>query len=159
MAKGDIKEAAFAAGCFWGVQSAFDKVEGVVETVVGFMGGKVDNPSYKDVCRGDTDHAEVVKVKYDPDKISYEELLELFWKIHDSTTPNRQGADIGSQYRSLIFYYDEEQKRLAESSKKMHQKQLGRPIVTEILPTSKFWRAEEYHQKYFEKTGQSSCHF
>jgi peptide-methionine (S)-S-oxide reductase len=148
-----MEKATFGAGCFWHVEAAFRKIEGVTQTVVGYMGGTLKNPTYKDVCSDTTDHAEVVQLEFDPEKISYEKLLEVFWKIHDPTQLNRQGPDVGSQYRSLIFYHNEEQKKQAIKSKEEHQKQLKNKIVTEITPASDFWRAEEYHQRYFEKHG------
>ncbi len=152
--------ATFAAGCFWGVEEAFSKAKGVIGTEVGYAGGGLENPSYEDVKTGDTGHAESVKVEYDPTKTSYQELVELFWKVHDPTTPNRQGPDVGSQYRSVIFYHTPEQKEIAEESKQRLENsgRYSSPIVTEIVPASQFWRAEEYHQKYFKKHAGSSCH-
>ncbi|MBI2065159.1 MAG: peptide-methionine (S)-S-oxide reductase MsrA [Candidatus Yanofskybacteria bacterium] len=162
--KAKLKEAMFGAGCFWGVQYNFDQLKGVVETEVGYAGGSTGSPqavpTYKDVCTGKTGHAEVVYLRYDPAIISYDELLKVFWENHDPTTMNRQGPDVGSQYRSAIFYYDDEQKELAEKSKEGLDKS-GKhmnPVVTEIIPASIFYKAEEYHQKYFEKTGQKVCH-
>lgn len=154
------EKATFGAGCFWGVQAEFDKVEGVISTQVGFMGGTLDNPSYRDVCGHRTGHAEVVEVTFDPQKVSYEKLLEVFWSIHDPTTLNRQGPDVGDQYRSAIFYHSPEQKAAAEASKAAQERsgRFRRPIVTQIVPTMTFWRAEEYHQKYLEKRGAASCH-
>ena len=144
----------FGAGCFWGVEYNFAKVEGINEVISGYSGGKVDNPTYEQVCTNTTDHAEVVLVDYDPDTVSYEQLLEVFWKKHDPTTLNRQGPDIGTQYRSAIFYFDDEQKNKAAKSLQKWQTDIGdRKIVTEITKASDFWRAEEYHQKYFEKHG------
>ncbi|OYD07103.1 peptide-methionine (S)-S-oxide reductase MsrA [Paludifilum halophilum] len=154
-----METAAFGAGCFWGVEELFRKVEGVVETAVGYMGGKTENPTYEEVCTDQTGHAEVVYLKYDPSVISYEELLQLFWENHNPTTLNRQGPDVGRQYRSVIFYYHDEQKEAAEKSKKELDAS-GRfkdPIVTEIVPAPTFYRAEEYHQRYLQKRGQSSC--
>lgn len=155
-----MERATFAAGCFWGAEAAFRKVKGVVHTEVGYTGGITENPTYEDVCTGKTGHAEAVQVEYDPSEVSYEELLDVFWSIHDPTTPNRQGADIGSQYRSVIFYHTAEQKRIAEESKRKLQEsgKFDRPIVTEIVPASTFWRAEEYHQCYLEKKGMGKCH-
>jgi peptide-methionine (S)-S-oxide reductase len=152
-----MKEAIFGAGCFWGVEHRFGKVKGVVETVVGYTGGKTQNPTYKDVCTNKTGHAEVVRVTYDPSIVSYEELLEFFWDIHNPTTLNRQGWDVGTQYRSAVFYYDEEQKNAAIRLKEKLDKsgKYRKPIVTEIVPISKFTRAEEYHQKYNEKNRRS----
>ncbi|NYB52295.1 MAG: peptide-methionine (S)-S-oxide reductase MsrA [Methanobacteriaceae archaeon] len=161
MSEKKLKKATFGAGCFWGVEDAFRKLEGVTHTQVGYSGGNFDHPSYQDVCSGVTGHAEVVEVTYDPEIISYSELLDLFWNIHDPTTLNRQGPDIGAQYRSVIFFHDSEQEKLARESKKRleESKRYPRKIVTEILPSTKFWRAEEYHQQYLEKTGQKSCRF
>ncbi len=154
------EKATFGAGCFWGVQAEFDKVEGVISTQVGFMGGTLENPSYRDVCGHKTGHAEVVEVTFDPEKVPYEKLLDVFWSIHDPTTLNRQGPDVGDQYRSAIFYYSEEQKAAAEASKAAQERsgRFKRPIVTQIVPAQTFWRAEEYHQKYLEKRGAASCH-
>jgi peptide-methionine (S)-S-oxide reductase len=154
-----IETAAFAAGCFWGVEEAFSKVPGVTETEVGYAGGHTENPTYEQVSSGKTYHAESVKVKYDSEQVSYQKLLDVFWSIHNPTTPNRQGADIGSNYRSIIFYYTPEQKKLALESKEALDKsgKFKNPIVTEILPAGKFWRAEEYHQKYYLKGGKGSC--
>jgi peptide-methionine (S)-S-oxide reductase len=154
-----LEEATFAAGCFWHVQDAFDKLKGVVETEVGFMGGHTKNPSYKQVCTHTTGHAEVTHLWFDPKVVSYEELVEYFWTMHDPTQVNRQGPDVGDQYRSAIFYYREEQRRIAEESKKKQEAsgKSGRPIATLIVPAETFWRAEEYHQKYFQKTGQRAC--
>jgi len=147
--------AIFAAGCFWGVQKKFDLTSGVLETNVGYIGGHLDNPSYEDVCFQDTGHAEAIEIKYDPKIISYKELLDIFWKMHNPTTLNRQGPDIGEQYRSAIFYVDENQKRFAEESKKiMNEKIFGNKIVTEITQASKFYTAEDYHQKYLKKLGK-----
>jgi peptide-methionine (S)-S-oxide reductase len=154
------EKAVFAAGCFWGVEAAFRKVPGVTATRVGYTGGHKDNPTYRQVCNKETGHAEAVEVTYDPAKVSYEDLLEVFWSSHDPTTLNRQGPDIGDQYRSAIFYLDEGQKAAAEASKQKHDdsNRFGRPIVTEITPASTFWEAEEYHQQYHEKAGRASCH-
>jgi len=146
-----LEQATFGAGCFWHVEEEFSKVNGVVDTAVGFAGGTVPEPSYERVCRGDTGHAEVVHIKFDPKIITYEKLLDIFWSIHDPTQLNRQGPDIGEQYRSVIFYYDDEQKAAALKSKKEQSKKYKKPIVTQIEPASKFFRAEEYHQRYFEK--------
>lgn len=141
----------FAAGCFWGVEEAFMHLPGVVETIVGYTGGHVANPSYEQVCSHMTGHAEAVGVTFDPKKISFEQLLEKFWEIHDPTTLNRQGPDIGSNYRSAIFYHSEEQKKKAEKSRDEAQKKFKDKIVTEITPASPFYKAEEYHQKYYHK--------
>ncbi len=151
--------ATFAAGCFWGVEAAFRRVDGVVETAVGYSGGTTEKPSYEDVCTDRTGHAETVQVRYDPAKLAYDDLLNVFWNCHDPTTLNRQGPDVGTQYRSAIFYHDAAQKAAAEESKR----KLGqsgrhrRPIVTEIVPAPTFYRAEEYHQRYLEKRGRTSC--
>ncbi len=149
------QKATFGAGCFWGVEAAFRKVEGVLSTTVGYSGGSFKGPTYQDVCTGTTGHAEVVEVEYDPAKVSYDELLNVFWDIHNPTTMNRQGPDIGTQYRSTIFFYNAEQEAAAKASKERLQSsgQYKNPIVTEITPTSEFYKAEEYHQQYFEKRG------
>lgn len=150
------QKATFGAGCFWGVEAAFRQLKGVISTSVGYAGGSFKNPTYENVCTGQTGHAEVVEVEYDPAKISYDELLKVFWGIHDPTTLNRQGLDIGTQYRSAIFFYNPEQEVAAEASKEKLQG-FGRyknPIVTEITPASEFYRAEEYHQQYIEKHGR-----
>ena len=146
-----IEKATFGAGCFWGVEAEFRKVDGVTDVAVGYSGGTTKGPTYKDVCSGATGHAEVVEVEYDPSKVSYEELLEVFWNNHDPTTPNRQGWDVGTQYRSAIFYHSPEQKAAAQASKEKAQERFKKPIVTEITPASEFYRAEEYHQRYLEK--------
>jgi peptide-methionine (S)-S-oxide reductase len=154
-----MKRATFGAGCFWGVEAAFREVPGVVDAAVGYSGGQVANPSYEEVCTDRTGHAEVVQVEFDPKRVSYEELLEVFWRTHDPTQLNRQGPDIGRQYRSVVFYHDEEQKSEAEESKARIES-LGRyrrPIVTEIVPAAPFYRAEEYHQQYLKKQGLESC--
>ena len=147
------EKAAFGAGCFWHVEDRFAKVKGVLETSAGYMGGHKENPTYKEVCTDKTGHAETVLVEYDPDVVSYRELLEVFWIVHDPTQLNMQGPDIGTQYRSVIFYYDEEQKDEALKSMEEEQKRYTRKIVTEIAPAKTFYRAEEYHQRYFEKRG------
>ena len=154
-----MAEATFAAGCFWGVEAAFRQVEGVLETAVGYSGGDYENPSYKDVCTGKTGHAEVVRVKFDPERVSYEELLDVFWSEHNPTTKNRQGWDIGTQYRSAIFYHDDEQKAVATESRDRLEasRRYRRPILTEITQVSKFYPAEEYHQRYLEKRGLATC--
>ncbi len=148
-----MEKATFAAGCFWGVEEAFRVVEGVTSTQVGYAGGSLEDPTYKDVCRGETGHAEAVQVEYDPSRASYDELLSLFWEIHDPTTLNRQGPDIGTQYRSAIFFHDAEQEAAARASKEKLQNsgRFSREIVTEITPASKFHRAEDYHQQYLDK--------
>src|SRR4051812_9099830 len=145
------EKATFGAGCFWGVEAAFRKVEGVVDASVGYSGGHTENPTYKDVCSSTTGHAEVVEIEYDPSKVSYEELLEVFWENHNPTTPNRQGLDVGPQYRSVIFFHTPEQEAAARASKEKAQARFRNPIVTEIQPVAEFYRAEEYHQQYFQK--------
>lgn len=152
--------ATFGAGCFWSVEEVFRNVPGVIETAVGYVGGTTNNPTYEDVCTDRTGHAEVVHLKFDPKKVSYEKLLEVFWNNHDPTTPNRQGPDVGTQYRSVIFFYSKEQERAALKSKEELEKsgKQGKPIVTQILPAQEFYRAEEYHQKYLMKRGLESCH-
>ena len=142
--------AIFGAGCFWGVEAAFRRVEGVVETAVGYSGGNTAEPGYYDVCSGQTGHAEVVRVVFDPARVGYEELLELFWQVHDPTQVNRQGPDVGTQYRSVIFYGSDAQREAAEAGKKALVA-AGHPIATLIEPAAEFWMAEDYHQQYFEK--------
>ncbi len=152
--------ATFGAGCFWGVEELFRAMQGVKETAVGYMGGSMEKPTYEDVCANATGHAEVVYVMFDQHEVTYEKLLQIFWDNHNPTTPNRQGSDIGTQYRSVIFYHTPEQKNAAETSKADLEKS-GRwksPIVTEIVPATTFWKAEEYHQKYLEKRGLGSCY-
>jgi peptide-methionine (S)-S-oxide reductase len=146
----ELKQATLGGGCFWCLEAVYENVKGIEKVVSGYAGGHVDHPTYEAVCSGTTGHAEVVQITYDPTIISYEELLDIFWKIHDPTTLNRQGADTGTQYRSVIFYHDEEQKRIAEESKRKAQKAFSSPIVTEIVPLTKFWPAEAYHQDYFK---------
>lgn len=155
------EKASFAAGCFWGVEAAFRELKGVVSTTVGYMGGHTENPTYKDVCSGRTGHAETVQIIYDPTVVTYEKLLETFWNTHDPTTRNRQGPDIGEQYRSIIFYHNNKQKELAIKSKQDLEasERYKMPIVTEIIPAEKFYRAEDYHQQYLEKRGRKSCRF
>lgn len=152
-----MHRAIFAAGCFWGIEDAFRRVPGVLDAVSGYTGGHTDNPTYREVCAGDTGHAEAVEVTYDPEKVSYAELLNFFWTIHDPTQKNRQGPDVGSQYRSAIFTIDDEQKIAAVASKRQLEASgtFPRPIATEISPATAFWRAEEYHQRYHEKHGGS----
>ena len=154
-----VEKATFAAGCFWGVEAAFRKVDGVVSTAVGYTGGTMENPTYRDVCSDRTGHAEAVLVEFDPSKVSYNDLLELFWKIHDPTTLNRQGPDVGTQYRSAIFYHDENQRAAAVASKRKLQSsgKYDRDITTEITPASTFYMAEDYHQQYYEKRGIAGC--
>jgi len=153
-----METATFGAGCFWGVEEAFRQIPGVVDTAVGYLGGHTKNPTYKDVCSDETGHAEVVQVTYDPAKVNYEQLLDVFWSSHDPTTINRQGPDIGTQYRSAIFFHSPEQERIARASREKIQPKLRRPIVTEITAATTFYRAEEYHQKYLAKRGMSHCH-
>ena len=155
-----MEKATFGAGCFWGVEAEFRRVPGVISTQVGYMGGPLKNPTYKDVCTDRTGHAEVVEVSYDPAKVSYDELLKVFWENHDPTTRNRQGPDVGTQYRSVIFFHTPEQEAAARASKEKLERSgaYRRPIVTEIQPASELWRAEEYHQQYLEKRGLATCH-
>ena len=150
-------KATFAAGCFWHVEDLLNKTKGVKTTAVGYIGGQIPNPTYEEVCTDKTGHAEAVEVNYDPDEISFEELLDVFWSNHNPTTLNRQGPDVGIQYRSAIFYHDEKQKEIAENSKRSLEKsgKYDNPIVTEIVPAPTFYKAEEYHQKYFKKHGFS----
>jgi methionine-S-sulfoxide reductase len=151
--------AIFAAGCFWGVQYYFDEVPGVLETTVGYIGGHADRPTYEQVCTHKTGHAEAVKIVFDPDKVSYKTLLMQFFRMHDPTQLNRQGPDIGDNYRSAIFYQNEDQKRQAEKViEEFNKSQFNGKIVTTLEPASKFWLAEDYHQKYTEKTGHGMCH-
>lgn len=151
------EKATFGAGCFWGVEANFSKIPGVLSTAVGYAGGTREHPTYEAVCQDDTGHAEVVEVTYDPAQVAYRTLLEHFWKWHDPTTPNRQGPDVGTQYRSLIQTHSPAQKAEAEASRAAAQERFSRPIVTEITPATTFWRAEDYHQRYLEKRGRSSC--
>lgn len=153
------ERATFAAGCFWGVEAAFRQVEGVVSTEVGYIGGTVQKPTYEQVCSGRTGHAEAVAVEYDPSRVSYDELLSVFWENHDPTTLNRQGPDIGAQYRSAVFFHTPEQEAAALASKQALQQsgKYKKPIVTEITAAPEFYRAEDYHQQYFEKRGVSHC--
>jgi len=155
-----MKKATFGAGCFWGVEVEFRNVPGVIEAIVGYAGGHTENPTYKQVCTGQTGHAEVVEVEYDASKVSYDQLLDVFWSSHDPTQLNRQGPDFGTQYRSVIFYHDEEQKAEAEASKARLDSSgtFRRPIATQVVPAVPFYRAEEYHQRYLEKHGRASCH-
>jgi len=149
--------ATFAAGCFWSVELIYQRAPGVLRTAVGYIGGNTVNPTYKQVCSGTTGHAEAVQIQYDPAVVSYVQLLDTFWNKHNPTTPNRQGNDVGTQYRSAIFYHDDEQKRLAEESKAKEQQKYDSPIVTEIVPAPTFYTAEDYHQQYLEKGGQCSA--
>jgi len=154
---GEVQTATFAAGCFWGVEAAFREVEGVVRTRVGYTGGRTPDPTYERVCSHATGHAEAVEVSFDPARVSYQQLLATFWKIHDPTTRNRQGWDVGDQYRSAIFVHDAEQAAAASTSLQHEQPRIRKPIVTEITPSGEFYPAEEYHQRYFEKQGRISC--
>ncbi len=152
--------ATFGAGCFWGVEEVFRQIPGVKNTTVGYMGGTTENPTYEEVCTDQTGHAEVVQVEYDPEQVTYEDLLDVFWNNHNPTTLNRQGPDVGTQYRSVIFYHTDEQKQAAEASKKQLD-QSGKwkdPIVTQIEPAGTFWRAEEYHQRYLKTRLSNACH-
>ena len=153
--------ATFGAGCFWGIEAAFRRIPGVVDAAVGYSGGHTVNPTYQDVCTDETGHAEVVQVTFDPAKVSYEQLLDAFWAMHDPTQKNRQGPDFGSQYRTSIFFHSPEQEAAAKKSKAAldASKKFGRPVATEITAAGSFYRAEEYHQKYLEKRGAASCHF
>ena len=153
-----MQKATFAAGCFWGVEASFRALPGVLDAQVGYTGGTLRNPTYHDVCTDRTGHAEALEITFDPAKISYEKLLDHFWQMHDPTTPNRQGPDFGTQYRSAIFFHTPEQEQLARASRERWQKRFRQPIVTEIVPASTFYRAEEYHQRYLGKKGLSSCH-
>ncbi len=154
-----MARATFAAGCFWGIEATFRQVEGVLSTAVGYTGGTLENPSYRAVCTDTTGHAEAVDVEYDPSKVTFERLLDIFWENHDPTTLNRQGPDFGSQYRSAIFYHDDAQESAARESRERRNAsgRYPRPIVTEITPASTFYRAEEYHQQYLEKRGLAHC--
>lgn len=160
MSEDNLKVAVFAAGCFWGVEDVFRNLKGVKSTMVGYTGGSFENPTYENVCTDKTGHAEAVQIHYDPKVISYEKLLEVFWSVHDPTTKNKQGPDIGSQYRSIISYHTPEQEMLANRSKEELEKsrKFKSKIVTEIVPASTFYKAEEYHQQYYQKNGIRSCH-
>ena len=151
------KKATFGAGCFWGVEAAFRQIEGVTKTEVGYEGGMLENPTYEDVCSHTTGHAEVVEVTYDPERVSYDELLAAFWGKHDPTQLNRQGWDVGDQYRSVIFTHDAEQEEAAARSKAEEQTRHAKPVVTQIEPVGTFYVAEDYHQQYLEKRGRSTC--
>jgi peptide-methionine (S)-S-oxide reductase len=152
--------ATFGAGCFWGIEAAFRRVPGVLDAAVGYSGGQTQNPNYQEVCTDTTGHAEVVQVTFDPEKLSYDQLLNVFWTIHDPTQVNRQGPDYGKQYRTAIFFHSPEQEAAAKKSKQALESsgKLRRPVATEITPAGPFWRAEEYHQRYLEKRGAASCH-
>lgn len=155
-----MEKATFGAGCFWGVQLRFQQVPGVIETAAGYEGGTLDNPTYKDVCTDRTGHAEVVEVSFDPAKVSYQSLLNLFFELHDPTQVNRQGPDWGTQYRTVIFYHSSEQEKAARETivRLEAEHRFSKPIATQVVPASSFWRAEEYHQNYLEKRGATSCH-
>lgn len=155
-----METATFGAGCFWGVEARFRQVPGVLDTAVGFMGGSKDNPSYQEVCTDRTGHAEVVQVTFDPATVTYVQLLKVFWEVHDPTQLNRQGPDVGTQYRSAIFFHSEQQKTAAEAALRELEASgaYTEPIATEIVPAGTFWRAEEYHQRYLEKRGLGRCH-
>lgn len=157
IAKPKLEKATFAAGCFWGVEAKFCQVKGVKSTRVGYSGGKMPNPTYEDVCTDKTGHAESVEITFDPKKVPYEKPLEVFWSSHDPTQVNRQGPDVGTQYRSVIFYRNEQQKKAAEKSKQEQQKKTKGKIATEIIPAQPFYQAEEYHQQYLEKRGLPAC--
>ncbi|MBN2162245.1 MAG: peptide-methionine (S)-S-oxide reductase MsrA [Pontiellaceae bacterium] len=157
--KPKMEKAVFAGGCFWGVEALFQELDGVVDTTVGYTGGHTENPTYKDVCGHGTGHAEAVEVVFDPAKVSYKVLCDYFWRLHDPTTVNRQGPDVGDQYRSAIFYLSPEQKADAEAVKPEAQTHWKKPIVTEIIPATVFYSAEEYHQDYFKKHGGHGCHY
>jgi peptide-methionine (S)-S-oxide reductase len=150
-----MEKATFAAGCFWGVESTFEQVDGVIGTRVGYTGGSTDSPSYEDVCSGRTGHAEALEVTFDPARVSYDDLLRVFWMNHDPTTPNRQGLDVGEQYRSAIFFHSPEQEAAAIASRRESEDshRFRRPIVTQIVPAGRFWEAEDYHQKYYTRRG------
>lgn len=154
-----MKTATFAAGCFWGVEARFRQLDGVVDAAAGYMGGTLERPTYEDVCTGETGHAEAVQLRYDPGLIDYERLLETFWTLHDPTQINRQGPDVGPQYRSVVFYHDEAQRDAAERMKRAldDSGRFGAPVVTRIEPAAAFWRAEDYHQQYLAKRGGGQC--
>jgi peptide-methionine (S)-S-oxide reductase len=152
---GNVETADFGGGCFWCLEAVFERLPGVLSVFSGYAGGRTENPTYRDVCAGTTGHAEVTRIEFDPAKISYEKLLEVFWQAHDPTTLNRQGADEGTQYRSIILYRDEKQKAAAEKSKLTAQLNFSNPIVTEIVPMAKFYKAEEYHQQYFDNNSHA----
>jgi peptide-methionine (S)-S-oxide reductase len=150
--------ATFAAGCFWGVEAAFRQIPGVIDAVSGYTGGRTDNPTYREVCSHTTGHAEAVEVTFDPQRVTYGQLLDAFWEIHDPTQLNRQGPDVGDQYRSAIFTHSPEQVAEATASRDRERARHQKPIVTQIEPAPRFWRAEEYHQRYSEKNGGAACH-
>jgi len=152
-----LERATFAAGCFWGVEVEFRNTPGVKDAQVGYVGGQTENPTYKEVCGGRTGHAEAVEVTFDPSEVSYDELVDSFWRLHDPTQVNRQGWDMGTQYRSAIFFHSPEQERTAQESMERAQERFRKPIATQIVPAETFWRAEEYHQQYLVKNGRASC--
>jgi len=154
-----MEKATFAAGCFWGVEAEFRNIDGVVDAAVGYTGGTTVNPSYRDVCTGATGHAEAVELTFDPARVSYDRLLDAFWEIHDPTTPNRQGPDVGTQYRSAIFYHSAEQQSAAQRSleRVIQSRRFRKPVVSQITPASAFYKAEDYHQRYLQKQGLASC--
>lgn len=156
----ETQTAMFGAGCFWGVQAKFDKIDGVIATEVGYAGGSMDKPTYKDVCTDETGHAEVVHITFDPAKVSYQQLVDAFFALHDPTQMNRQGPDYGTQYRTVIFYYSPEQQKIALDTiqRLTEAKKFPRPIVTQVVPAAEFWKAEDYHQKYLKKRGLDDCH-
>jgi peptide-methionine (S)-S-oxide reductase len=151
------EQATFAAGCFWGVEAEFRQIPGVIATMVGYTGGRGERPTYEQVCSHTTGHAEAVLVEFDPAQVSYEELLDAFWRLHDPTQLNRQGPDVGDQYRSAIFFHSPEQEASAKASREAAQERFSKPIVTEITEAPEFWPAEDYHQRYLEKRGLASC--
>jgi peptide-methionine (S)-S-oxide reductase len=155
-----MEKATFGAGCFWGVQTAFDRIPGVERTTVGYEGGTLDNPGYRDVCTDRTGHAEVIEIEFDSDRVSYQQLMDIFFNMHDPTTLNRQGSDFGTQYRSVVFYHSPAQQQEAQATveRLTREHKFPQPIVTQVVPAQTFWPAEEYHQKYLEKRGATSCH-
>jgi peptide-methionine (S)-S-oxide reductase len=157
MEQSKYEKATFGAGCFWGVEAAYRQIQGVKSTRVGYSGGHTTEPTYREVCAGNTNHAEVVEVTFDPEKVSYEELLDVFWANHDPTQVNRQGPDVGSQYRTVVFFHSPEQEKSAQASRDSLQERTPRPIATQIVAAEPFWEAEDYHQQYLEKRGLSTC--
>ncbi|CAN5572284.1 peptide-methionine (S)-S-oxide reductase MsrA [soil metagenome] len=157
MEQSNYETATFGAGCFWGVEAAYRQIQGVKSTRVGYAGGNTTKPTYREVCAGNTNHAEVVEVTFDPTRVSYEELLDVFWANHDPTQVNRQGPDVGTQYRTVVFFHSAEQEKSALASRDTVQEQSARPIATQIVPAEEFWEAEDYHQQYLEKRGLSTC--
>ncbi len=155
-----LETATFGAGCFWGVEHTFRQIEGVVNAVVGYAGGSSQEPTYREVCSGTTGHAEAVQLTYDPSRIGYEDLLEAFWRLHDPTQVNRQGPDVGTQYRSVVFFHDSQQEEKARAAIEALEAggSLSRPVATEVVPAGPFWPAEDYHQQYLAKRGMASCH-